>query len=89
MLNYSNLLEGVFERKDTETLRIQSIYNFEKITTLFKNFDTMSFLDLILNYKELINNGYNQTFLNQSLHSLLSLPFSIIDDCNSINTNNE
>jgi lipopolysaccharide export system permease protein len=70
--------KGVFERKELETLKIQSIYNFEKITTLFKNFDTMSFLDLILNYKELINNGYNQTFLNQSLHSLLSLPFFLL-----------
>ena len=35
----------------------------------------MSFLDLIINYKQLINNGYNKIFLNQSLHSMLSLPF--------------
>ena len=35
----------------------------------------MSFLDLIINYKKLLNNGYNKAFLNQSLHSLLVLPF--------------
>ena len=35
----------------------------------------MSFLDLIVDYKELLNNGYNKRFLNQSLHSMLSLPF--------------
>ena len=42
---------------------------------MFKNFDTMSFLDLIINYKILISNGYGEVFLNQSLHSMLSLPF--------------
>ena len=35
----------------------------------------MSFLDLVLNYKNLLNNGYNKPFLNQSLHSMLSMPF--------------
>ena len=35
----------------------------------------MSFLDIIINYKQLINNGYNKIFLNQNLHSMLSLPF--------------
>ena len=35
----------------------------------------MSFLDLVIDYNELLNTGYNKRFLNQSLHSLLSLPF--------------
>ena len=35
----------------------------------------MSFLDLTLNYQKLKNEGYNSSFLNQSLHSLLTLPF--------------
>ena len=43
--------------------------------SLFKNFNTMSFLDLLVNYNRLLNNGYNKNFLNQSLHSLISLPF--------------
>ena len=37
-----------------ERIEIKSNYNdYEKITTLFKNFDTMSFLDLIINYNSL------------------------------------
>ena len=35
----------------------------------------MSFIDLILNFKKLINQGYNEIFLEQSLHSMLSMPF--------------
>ena len=35
----------------------------------------MSFVDLLINYKDLVNQGYNKIFLNQSLHSMLSMPF--------------
>ena len=66
---------GLLQEKKINVYNIESIYNHEKINSLFKNFDTMSFLDLIINYKQLINNGYNKIFLNQSLHSMLSLPF--------------
>ena len=54
---------------------IRSEYNFEKINSLFKNFDTMSFLELILNYQNLQDRGYNKTYLDQNLNSMLSLPF--------------
>ena len=67
--------KGVIEKKILKNYQINSIYDFEKINSLFKNFDTMSFLDLVLNYKNLLNNGYNKPFLNQSLHSMLSMPF--------------
>ena len=70
--------DGIFEKKELETLRISSIYDYEKINSLFRNFDTMSFLDLIFNYKDLLKNGYNKIFLDQSLHSLLSLPFFLL-----------
>ncbi len=66
---------GVLEKKTYKEYQINSIYNFEKINSLFKNFDTMSFLDIIINYKNLLNNGYNKPFLNQSLHTMLSMPF--------------
>ena len=66
---------GVFERELLDQYKINSNYNHEKITNLFKNFDTMSFLDLVVDYKDLLNNGYNKRFLDQSLHSMLSLPF--------------
>ena len=68
-------VNGILEGTKINELKLNSIYDYEKITTLFKNFDTMSFLDLILNYDNLINNGYSKSFLDQSLHSLLFLPF--------------
>ena len=60
------------------TININSIYDYEKITNLFKNFDTMSFFDLIINYNSLIKSGYDKSFLNQSLHTSLSLPFFLL-----------
>ena len=63
------------EKETLKSYKINSIYNFEKINSLFKNFDTMSFLDLLVNYKNLLNNGYNKPFFNQSLHTMLSMPF--------------
>ena len=54
---------------------ITSIYTYDKIISLFKNFETLSFIDLVLNFKNLINRGYNRIFLEQSLHSMLSMPF--------------
>ena len=70
--------DGIIKKKQLETLKIESIYDYEKINSLFKNFDTMSFLDLVFNYKTLIDNGYSKVFLDQSLHSLLSLPFFLM-----------
>ena len=67
--------EGMLLQKKIENLKIKSIYDFEKINSLFKNFNTMSFLDLLINYENLKDNGYNQNFLIQSFHSLISLPF--------------
>ena len=69
------LNEGIFEKKMHNTLNIESIYDFEKITSLFSNSDTISFLDLIINYNNLLNNGYSKQFLDQSYHTMLSLPF--------------
>ncbi len=58
-----------------ESMTIESKYTLEKIINLFKNFDTISFVDLIVNYNQLLDKGYNKIFLNQSLHAMLSMPF--------------
>ena len=71
-------VNGVLKSEKFDYYKINSVYNFEKITNLFKNFNTMSFLDLIFNYDYLLKNGYNKVFLNQSLHSMLSLPFFLL-----------
>lgn len=67
--------DGMSENESHENYSIYSNYNYEKITSLFKNFDTMSFIDLMLNYEELQNKGYNKSYLDQNLNSMLSLPF--------------
>jgi lipopolysaccharide export system permease protein len=68
-------VDDIFIFKNYDSYKIYSIYNYEKITTLFKNFDTMSLYDLLANYKILIKNGYSKTFLDQNLHMMLSMPF--------------
>jgi lipopolysaccharide export system permease protein len=67
--------EGLLKKEEFLNYEITSIYNYEKINSLFKNFDTMSFIDLVVNYRKLLENGYSKPFLNQSLHSMLSMPF--------------
>ena len=69
------LKNGVLNKTKVDSYEINSIYNYEKINSLFKNFDTMSFPEIVFNYSKLSNEGYNVVFLNQSLHSMLSLPF--------------
>ena len=71
-------VDGVIKNEKKENYEIESNYDFEKINSLFKNFDTMSFIDIVMNYKSLLENGYNKTFLNQSLHTMLSLPFFLL-----------
>jgi len=70
--------DNILKKEKKDFYEINSIYDYEKINTLFKNFDTMSFLDLLINYQNLRENGYNKDFLNQSLHTLLSLPFFLL-----------
>ncbi len=70
--------DGIFDIEIFDNYEIRSIYNHDKITSLFKNFDTMSFPDIVLNYNNLINKGYNKPFLIQSLHTMLVLPFFLL-----------
>lgn len=69
------LNDGIFSEKNLKEMEIESIYNYKKINSLFKNFDTISFISLITDYEKLLDNGYNKSFLDQALHLNLSLPF--------------
>ncbi len=71
-------VDGILKKKQLDNYEMFSIYDYEKINSLFKNFDTMSFLELIINYNSLIKEGYNKISLNQKLHSLLSFPFFLL-----------
>ena len=66
---------GIVKEIYKDNYSIISKYDHKKINSLFRNFDTMSFLDLVLNYRNLQNKGYNKTYLDQNLNSMLSLPF--------------
>ena len=65
MLFRSNVIILEISQNNTKELKIDqmnitSIYTYDKIISLFKNFDTLSFIDLIINYDELIDRGYNK-----------------------------
>jgi len=47
----------------------------EKISSLYRNLNTISFLDLILNYSQLNSKGYTKKLLNKKINKFLSLPF--------------
>jgi len=70
--------DGVFEQNELEKLEIESIYTYEKITSLYKNFDTLSFIDLLTNYQSLLDQGYSDIFLKQRFNSMLSMPFFLL-----------
>lgn len=83
-------INGILVEEKFKNYEIESIYNYEKINSLFKNFNTMSFLDLVTQYDNLKKNGYSEPFLNESLHSMLVLPFFLIfNDCIGCCAHNE
>ena len=73
-----NFTGNVFDQNELEELEIESIYTYEKITSLYKNFDTLSFIDLITNYQSLLDQGYSNVFLKQSFNNMLSMPFFLL-----------
>ena len=71
----NKLDNGILDQFTTESYSIVSKYDYIKINSLFRNFDAMSFIDLLLNYKNLKDQGYNKSYLDKNLNSMLSLPF--------------
>ena len=55
---------------------IFSQYDYQKISSLFRNFDTMSFLDVLLDYGELQNKGYSKRYLDQKHFKYISSSLS-------------
>ena len=56
---------GIFKNSNIKELNIKSNYNLHKINNLYKNFDTLSFVDLIFNFEKLIDNGYSKKIFEQ------------------------
>jgi lipopolysaccharide export system permease protein len=57
-----------------EKYEFQSDNTLEKINSLYKNLNTISFLDLILNYSQLNEKGYSKKLLNEKLNKFMSIP---------------
>ena len=57
-----------------ENYLFRSNNTFDKINSLYKNLNTVSFLDLILNYSKLTKKGYSNKLLDARINELSSLP---------------
>lgn len=49
----------------------------DKINSLFRNLNTLSFFDLVKDYKYLNEIGYSKKLLNTTIHKFVALPFFI------------
>ena len=67
--------EGLVKKEMLDIYEIKSNYNYDSIVSLFNNSDTFSFPEILINLNNLITRGYNKQFLNQTLHSMMTLPF--------------
>ena len=57
-----------------QNFTFKSNYTFNKINSLFKNLNTVSFVSLITKYDELNIKGYSKKTLNEKIHRSISLP---------------
>ena len=67
--------DEILHKEKLNTFEINSIYNYKKINSLFKNIDTLSFFKILAKEQVLLDLGYSKNFLNESMHKMLSLPF--------------
>ena len=57
-----------------ENYDFQTDKTVDKIYSLYKNLNTISFLDLIINYSQLNEKGYSKKKLNEKINRFISLP---------------
>ncbi len=67
--------EGNVTIKEEDSIEFSSFYNVEKLNNLFKNLDTISFIELISDKKNLIIRGYERTTISEQINSFFALPF--------------
>ena len=68
-----SFVEGKKDYK-LDRISIKSNYNLDKLNSLYKNLDTISFFALLTEYKSLSEKGYSEKILNEKLNSFISLP---------------
>ena len=67
-----NAIDNKTETKLDYTM--YSNYNISKLSSLYKNLDTVSFFNLISDYDDLNKKGYSKNILDEKLNSFFSLP---------------
>ncbi len=67
--------EGNIAFKKEENIKFNSFYNVEKLNNLFKNLDTISFIELLTKNKNLVIRGYEKTTISEKINSFFALPF--------------
>ena len=53
---------------------LDSVYDINKLNSLYRNLDTISFIELISEFRLLADKGYQKELLKEQLHTFLSLP---------------
>ena len=79
-----------------ENIKYSSFYNVNKLNNLFKNLDTISFIELLTKKRDLVTRGYEKTTISEKINSFFALPFFLalmtilaaIFTINSRNSNN-
>ena len=61
--------------KEMDSLEFISFYDVDKLNNLFKNLDTISFLELITQREELVTRGYEKSTISERINSFFALPF--------------
>ena len=77
--NLESAVKFDFSMEKSETInhnnyKILSIYDVKKLNNLYKNLDTISFFNLLTEYKDLNSRGYSKKLLNEQLNNFFSLP---------------
>lgn len=73
IFNFDKEGNMVIENKDR--MEFSSFYNVEKLNNLFKNLDTISFIELLTETKSLVIRGYEKTTISEKINSFFALPF--------------
>ena len=68
-------LKGTFEENLIDNTYAFQIIIMIKLINLFNNSDTLSFIDLLLNFKSMLKKVITKFFLNSNFIRMMTLPF--------------
>ncbi len=70
--------KGNISLENKDSIKFNSFYNVEKLYTLYKNLDTISFLEILTEKDKLTARGYNKSVISERINSFFALPFFLI-----------